>query len=325
MPGIRWIRVAIPFTLDHVNAWAIREADGWAIVDVGMCSEASKAAWRSVVERELDGLPVTRIFVTHSHTDHCGIASWLAGEYGCPLWMTRLEYLHGRMARIEALEPVSTAAIDFYRLASWNDEDIDAHHSWLAAIEASAAELPGSYRRIQDGELIRIGDHDWRVIIGAGHSPEHACFYCPDLKLLISGDQVLPCISSNVSVRPSEPDENPMEDWLASMDKLRREVGDDVLVLPAHNDCFYGLHSRLNKLAASQLEALDRIRVLLTSPRCVTDLFPALFGRSISHSQTGLFGLATGEALACLNFLMHRGEVRRNLCEDGIWRFKLDQ
>lgn len=161
------------------------------------------------------------------------------------------------------------------------------------------------------------------MIVGTGHSPEHACLYCSGLKLLISGDQVLPRISSNVSVYPAEPDADPMHDWLESLAKVKREVPDDVLVLPSHNDCFRGLHARLDYLAASQQRTLERLRKTLKEPRRVVDVFTTLFGRSIDETDGGLLSLATGESLACLNYLWHRGEVQREFDEMGVARYQL--
>ena len=165
---------------------------------------------------------------------------------------------------------------------------------------------------------MQIGAHAWRVVTGNGHSPEHACLHCPELKLLISGDQILPRISSNVSVYPIEPDGDPMADWLASLDKLQREVPDDVLVLPSHNECFRGLHARIDRLRQGQANALDRLRSALETPKRAVDVFDSLFARSIAESNVALLGMATGESLACLNYLLHRGEIRRDVDADGI-------
>jgi glyoxylase-like metal-dependent hydrolase (beta-lactamase superfamily II) len=185
--------------------------------------------------------------------------------------------------------------------------------------------LPESFRRLRDGEILRIGAHDWRVIVGTGHSPEHACLYCPALGVLISGDQVLPRISSNVSVHPTEPDADPMRDWLESIDKLRREVPDDVLVLPSHNEPFRGLHLRLDRLAEGQQQAFERLReALRAGPLRVVDAFAALFSRPITEKDTGLLGMATGETLACLNYLIGRGELSRDL-RDGVHWYALKE
>jgi glyoxylase-like metal-dependent hydrolase (beta-lactamase superfamily II) len=179
--------------------------------------------------------------------------------------------------------------------------------------------MPDSFRRLVDGERILIGSSEWEVVTGTGHSPEHACLYCADRELLISGDQVLPRISSNVSVQPMEPDANPMADWLASLAKLRARVTDEALVLPSHNECFRGLHARLAQLQAGQHEALDKLRTALAEPKRVVDVFGALFRRPISHDNGSLLGMATGEAVACLNYLVARGEAVRELRDGVAW------
>ena len=168
-----------------------------------------------------------------------------------------------------------------------------------------------------------LGAHRWRVVVGTGHSPEHACLYCPELKLLISGDQVLPGISSNVSVFPVEPDANPLADWLDSLDKLERTIADDVLVLPSHNQPFRGLHRRIGALRDSQLRALDRLRQALQQPQRVVDVFGALFSRPITADNM-LMSLATGESVAHLNYLLARGEVTMSINADGCAWYQLN-
>jgi glyoxylase-like metal-dependent hydrolase (beta-lactamase superfamily II) len=182
--------------------------------------------------------------------------------------------------------------------------------------------LPDSFRRLRDAESIRIGTHDWRVVVGNGHSPEHACLHCPELKLLISGDQVLPKISSNVSVFPTEPDADPLGDWIASIAKLRAALPDDVLVLPAHGEPFRGLHARLDRLASGHDKGLGRLRSALAEPKRVVDVFGALFARPID-SNGELLGLATGESLAHLNHLLARGEALHELGSDGVARYRM--
>ncbi|CAN5717930.1 hypothetical protein BH11PSE8_BH11PSE8_30890 [soil metagenome] len=173
--------------------------------------------------------------------------------------------------------------------------------------------------------MVRIGQHDWRVIVGSGHCPEHACLYSAELKLLISGDQILPRISSNVSVYPMEPDSNPMAEWLASLDKIEREVPDDVLVLPSHNECFRGLHARIAHLRKGQHTALDRLRRRLEEPRRAVDVFVSLFGRPIDEANVPLLGMATGEALACLNYLLARGDAVCERDADGVAWYRLSE
>ena len=322
-PGVVWMRMPLPIALDHINVWGIEDDNGWAVVDTGMRTDTTLAAWRELFATTGEQRPLTRIFGTHMHPDHVGMAGWLTRKFNCRLWMTRLEYLNCRVLTADTGREAPAEGVAFYRRAGWGDASLESYRARFGNFGRHVHALPESYRRIVDGEVIRIGAHDWRVIVGTGHSPEHACLYCADLKLLISGDQVLPRISSNVSIHPTEPDADPMREWLESLSKLKREVPDEVLVLPSHNECFYGLHARLDYLAAAQGRTLDRLRRTLQEPRRAIDVFAALFGRGIDESDTGLLNLATGESLACLNYLWHRGEVNRRLDAAGVAWYRM--
>lgn len=313
----------LPFKLDHINVWALADGDGWTLVDTGVRNEETIATWRALFGRNLDGGPIKRVLVTHMHPDHVGMAGWLTRKFGCALWMTRLEYLNCRTVVADTGREAPADALAFYRRAGWSEAAIEGYKSRFGDFGKMIYALPDSYRRIQDGEILRIGSHDWRVIVGNGHCPEHACLYCADLKLLISGDQVLPRILSNVSVYPMEPAANPMAEWLSSLDKIEREVPDDVLVLPAHNDCFRGLHARIEQLRRGQHKSLDRLRSRLHEPRRAVDVFTALFGRPIDETNVPLLGMATGESLACLNYLVALGEARCELDASGIASYRL--
>lgn len=315
-PGVHWLRMPLPIALDHINVWTIADGEGCAVVDTGMRTDAAAAIWRGLST-------VTRVFVTHMHPDHVGMAGWLTRTHGCRLWMTRLEYLNCRVAASDTGRAAPADGADFYRRAGWSAASIELYRARFGRFGQYIHALPDSYRRLRDGEAFPIGDHLWRVIVGTGHSPEHACLYCPELKLFISGDQVLPRISSNVSVFPLEPDADPMADWYASLAKLKDEVPDDVLVLPAHNDCFYGLHARLDRLRRGQDRSLERLRHALGEPRRAIDVFGALFARHIGEADMSLMSLATGESLACLNYLIGRGEVKRELRDDGVMWYSL--
>ena len=317
-PGVMWMRMPLPFVLDHINIWGIEDGDGWTVVDTGIRTDETVAAWRNLFASATDQRALTRVLVTHMHPDHVGMAGWLTRKFQCRLWMTRLEYLNCRVLVADTGREAPDDGIRFYRRAGWGDAALETYRVRFGNFGKFIHALPDSYRRVTDGEEFAIGAHAWRVVVGTGHSPEHACYYCPDLKLLISGDQVLPRISSNVSVHPTEPDADPMRDWLESLAKIRRAVPDDVLVLPSHNECFRGLHARLDYLVESQLQTLEQLRAVLAQPRRAIDVFAALFGRDIGEADTSLLGLATGEAIACLNYLMHRGEIRREFDHAGV-------
>jgi glyoxylase-like metal-dependent hydrolase (beta-lactamase superfamily II) len=298
-PGVLWIRMPLPFTLAHINLWAIEDGERWTLVDSGLRSPETASAWRQLRDGALGGRGVERIVVTHMHPDHVGMAGWITRRTGCRLWMTRLEYLTCRVL-----------------VADTGRDAPEDYRARFGEFGKHTYALPDSYRRIVDGETIRIGAHDWEVITGSGHSPEHACLHCPALGLLVSGDQVLPRISSNVSVFPTEPDADPLGDWLDSIAKLRARVPDDVLVLPAHNLPFRGLHARLDELAAGHARGLAALRERLVEPRRVVDVFGALFRRPID--SPGLLSMATGETVAHLNRLLATGEATVTVDEAGV-------
>jgi glyoxylase-like metal-dependent hydrolase (beta-lactamase superfamily II) len=326
-PGVLWARMPLPWQLSHINVYAIRDGDGWAMVDTGAQTPPGLAAWRKLLGVEgasgaLAGQRLTRVFATHMHPDHMGMAGWLTRRFDCRLWITRLEYLTCRTLMADTGREAPAEAIRFYTQLGWPEESLDTYRARFGSFGKVVHALPDSFRRLTDGERFTIGEHEWQVVVGHGHSPEHACLYCPALKLLISGDQVLPRISSNVSVHPTEPEANPLADWMESLDKLRTQLPGDLLVLPAHGEPFRGLHQRLDRLSGGHARSLDRLRKSLAEPKRVMEVFPALFARQIEATNEMLH-LATGESLAHLNYLMSLGEVQRALADDGVYRYRM--
>jgi len=317
-PGVRWLRMPLPMSLNHINLWALRDGNGWAVVDTGMRTEGGTATWRQWWAESPNEGTITRIFVTHMHPDHVGLAGWLTRKFDCRLWMTRQLRYSCRVMVSDTGREAPDDGLQFYRRAGWSETALESYRARFGDFGKYIHPLPDSYRRLVDGEDIQIGEHLWQVVVGSGHSPEHACLYCPALKLFISGDQVLPRISSNVSVYPTEPDADPMSEWLASLARLKARVPDDVLVLPAHNDAFYGLHARLDYLIQAQERTLKRLQRSLGEPRRVIDTFVTLFGRSIAEADAALLGMATGEAQACLNYLRFRGAIGCQIDTQGV-------
>jgi glyoxylase-like metal-dependent hydrolase (beta-lactamase superfamily II) len=315
-PGLLWLRMPLPGSLRWINVWAMDDGHGWTIVDTGFHTPQSIEAWQAAFGGALHGKAVTRVIVTHMHPDHCGMAGWIVDRFAATLWMTRLEYLTCRLMAADTGKPAPGDGIRFYRSAGWDEESLQQYRERFGQFGRMIFPMPASYRRISDGDVLAIGDREWTVVVGHGHSPEHACLYSPELKVLISGDQVLPRISSNVSVHPTEPEANPLHDWLTSLARVKSRVPDDVLVLPAHNSPFTGLHARIDQLTDGHLTQLAGLEQFLAQPRRVIDTFGILFSRPIAASQ---LGMATGEALAHLNYLHRAGRVIRERDDKDVW------
>jgi glyoxylase-like metal-dependent hydrolase (beta-lactamase superfamily II) len=314
-PGVFWLRMPLFISLPWINVWAISGNDGWTIVDTGIQSAKTVEAWESAFSGHLNPSNVVRVLATHMHADHCGMAGWITKRFNTELWMTQTEYLSSRVTEAETGGKAPQEAIDFYHTAGWNAASIESYKEKYGSLGEMMYPLPHSYRRIVDGERIEIGSHEWTVVVGNGHSPEHASLYCADLQLLISGDQVLPGISSNVSVHATETLDDPLRGWLTSLEKIKRIVPDTVLVLPAHRSPFKGLHARLDQLIDGHHDGLRRLLGDLRRPHRIVDTFGSLFHRPITAD---LLGAATGEALAHLNYLWLSGAITRNVDDHGV-------
>jgi glyoxylase-like metal-dependent hydrolase (beta-lactamase superfamily II) len=317
--GVYWIRMPMWGRLNHINVWLLRDGDGWTIVDTGLFRDDVKEHWRSVWSKVLDGKPITRVIATHLHTDHTGLAGWIVQEWGCELWMSRSDFYMCKTMAADGPSDVPDDAIRFYRRAGFTEERLDRYRSRFGQFGASIATLPAGYRRIGDGQYLEIGDREWRAVIGHGHAPEHVCLYCPELKLIIGGDQILPKITPNVSVQPSEPHANPLREWISSCGRFRELLPSNLMVLPAHESIYLGLHERLTALIDWHEVALEKLYDLCDTPKRAVDVFPALFKSEINE---GSFFPATGEAIAHLHCALERRMLAVEEDEEGVawWR-----
>jgi glyoxylase-like metal-dependent hydrolase (beta-lactamase superfamily II) len=307
-PGVLWARLPLPFALDHINVWLLADGRGWTLVDTGIAHDAARAAWERLERDVLRGRPITRIVCTHFHPDHVGLAGWLRERHpGAELWASQAEWLHARLYAGESARVSRSAARAFYRRAGIPAAEAAPLVDEAPSYRRFVADVPATYRRVRDGAELDVGGVVWRVVVGRGHSPEHVCLHAPALRLLVSGDQVLPHITPNVSVWPGEPAADPVADFLESATRLRR-VPDDVLVLPSHGRPFRGLHARLDALAAHHRQRLEEVLAACAEPRTAHEVTRAMFPRDLDAHQTTF---AVGEALAHLNHLVDAGLVRR--------------
>jgi glyoxylase-like metal-dependent hydrolase (beta-lactamase superfamily II) len=316
-PGILWVRMPLPFALDHINIWLLEDDAGWTIVDTGIGSNRTREYWERIFAEALGAKPVIRVIATHFHPDHVGLASWLVERWGAEFCSSLTEWLFGRALSQEDPESMVRTALAFYRRAGLDEASLAVMAERGNAYAQGVAALPPVLRRLRAGDRLPIGGAEWQVIIGGGHTPEHVCLYSAGSGILIAGDQVLPRISPNISVWPSEPDADPLQDFLASLDQLRA-VPDDTLVLPSHDTPFLGLHDRLDELTAHHQERLRETLDACETPRSVAEVTRIMFRRPLDPHQL-IF--AVGEALAHLNHLLYRGHLSRKTDQNGVLIF----
>lgn len=328
-PGVRWVRMGLPFALDHVNLWLLRDRDedgrdGWAIVDCGVHDEATRAAWEAVFEQALDGLPVLRVLVTHMHPDHIGLADWLCRRWStpgheCRLWISATDYHVARAAGDPSNPFGGEAAAAHYARHGLADADaLKTVAQRSGYYKTLVPAVPARFRRLLDGGTVRVGDHDWHCHAGYGHAPEHIALHAPGPGVLIAGDMVLPRISTNVSVVDVEPEADPLTLYLDSIERMRA-IDADVLVLPSHGLPFKGLHARIDQLQAHHADRFAEVlEACAKAPLTAFQLVPVLFKRALDlHQMT----FAMGESIAHCHALWQRGLLLRLVGGDGRIRF----
>ncbi|WP_377768732.1 MBL fold metallo-hydrolase [Paracoccus aurantiacus] len=320
-PGVLWMRLPLPMKLDHVNVYALDDGDAWTLIDTGFDSGKGRAIWQMLLDGPLGGKPVRRVIATHHHPDHLGLAGWFM-ERGAEFWTTRTAWLTARMLVLDFQPAPVPEAIAFWRAAGMPADLLAARATERPFNFADMVHpFPPGFTRLTEGQIVDIGGRRWLVAMGNGHAPEHATFWSLDDDLVIGGDQLLPGISPNLGVYPTEPGADPVGEWLESCARFADMAEDRHLVLPGHKLPFTGLPLRLSQMNENHLSALGRMEELLKqAPQTAVGCFPALFRRPIGPGE---FGLALVEAVAHLNYLSIRGRiVPAGVDPDGghLWR-----
>ncbi len=333
-PGVRWIRMALPFALDHINLWLLRDRidgrEGWTVVDCCISRPESRAQWEQIFATQLQGLPILRVIVTHMHPDHIGLADWLCRKWDAPLWISATDY-HVARVLVQAGDTLAggESAADFFAAHGLPEgEMLSTIRQRTSYFTTLVPAVPERFVRLMDGHPVRIGGRDWRCISGYGHAPEHIALFCEDLGwtlgersgrgVLLGGDMMLPRISTNVSVHAGEPDANSLQLFLDSLLRFL-SLPEDTLGLPAHGKPFLGIHRRVGQLQEHHQERLaELLAACAERPMSAVEALPILFKRALDvHQMT----FAMGETVAHLHYLWYAGQVQRQRDAQGVWRF----
>ena len=307
--GVYWLRMPLPIALDHINLWILKDEDDlWTIVDTGYDAQECKDVWNKVFNEFLAPDKVKQIIVTHFHPDHIGLAAWLSHRCDAPILISKGEFNHYHDIVTRDAKQFNEKVNTFATEVGFSAE---MKQSLMSFFSSSGK---GDRKRvthdmcefIKEGDVLNINGRQWSVVMGNGHSPEHACLYSDELDALISGDQAIARISSNISVYPSNPDANPLYDWLHSCAKLRDKFGDQTLVLAAHQEPFNGIKQRMQAMIEEHHANLEKIRFALVNKLNTISVRQVIFDRELNLIQTVL---ATGETLAHLNYLKSTQEL----------------
>ena len=319
--GVFWLTMPMPGSLSHINLYVLEDTAGWWIVDTGLSSTAVRDLWRQIFNDYFASKPVIGVICTHMHPDHIGQAAMITEHFKCPLYMTSGEYYQARaFSNGGGNSRSGWIGETFYTRAGMPADYLDQlAKMWESRSSDSMGmpSMPAGFECLRDGQVLTIGEHDWQIQVGSGHSPEHACLYSAALKIMLSGDQILPVITSNVSVHPSEPNANPLKDWMESHNRFLA-TPDDTFILPAHNLPFYGVRARLRDLIDHHNDRMLAIEEVCEEPQVAKALLPVLFRRKLDPRQ---MMMALGEAIAHVHLLMHQNRLQRSLADDGVYRF----
>ncbi len=317
-PDICWFRQPLPFALDHVNNWIIDEGRSYTLIDTGHGNPEVQAMWDRALRDRLADKPITRVLVTHFHPDHAGNAGWLCRKLGAGLIMTELEFAMTRALELDDRPGYGDAAAAYFADAGAPIEIVEAMRARGNPYRRGVSEPPRSFRGVRDGDLLKIADSNWQVMIGRGHAPEMICLYSAERNLLIAADQLLPRITPVVGAWQAMPEADPISDFIAS-NRQFRDLPEDTLVLPSHGRPYRGLHRRLDQLDGHHEERLQRALGLCAEPASAFAIMGGLFERHLDRHQ---IGFALAETLAHLNHLVERGELERVDDSAGPRRFR---
>ena len=311
--GVLWMRLPLPMALDHVNIFALDEGDCWALIDTGFYSKRGLRIWDKLFAGPLSGKPIGKVLITHHHPDHVGMAGWFQTHHEVELLGSRTAWLMARMLTLDDQSKPTPETLKFWRRAGMDPEIYQERKDGRPFNFADMVyPMPLGFTRLVEGQSLCLGGRDWTVRMGNGHAPEHATLWSDDL--VIGGDQLLSTISPNLGVYATEPEAEPVGEWLESCTRLSSYATDNQLVLPGHKLPFRGLPFRLKQLIQNHHGALDRLQAHIATPKTAHECFAPLFKRKIGHGE---YGLALVEAVAHLNHLHQTGRATRTQQADG--------
>jgi glyoxylase-like metal-dependent hydrolase (beta-lactamase superfamily II) len=305
---LRWIRLPVPGPLQHINVWLAPGRRRRVLIDTGLNQPETHAAWEALAASERLGEELEAILVTHHHPDHFGMAANLAARFHVPVRMSEPARAAAQRATAGALAAGADALAEYRDTWGVDFEVLLTRARAAGVYEKLVSGMPAPTAFITEGERIAELRDPWNASLHFGHAEGHVCLHWLQSNLLISGDQLLPAISSNVSLYPGAGSSDPLADFLDSLERLAG-LPETTVVLPAHGRPFRGARARAAQLRAGHELRLGTLCDFATEPRRTAEVVGALFGARNLEGWNSL--LAYGETLAHMRYLQRRGRLTR--------------
>jgi glyoxylase-like metal-dependent hydrolase (beta-lactamase superfamily II) len=312
-PGLLWVRLPLPFQLNHINVWLIEDGDGWFLIDTGCNTEEINRAWENLFSGVMENKPITRLAVTHGHVDHVGLAGKITSRFGAHYVGTFGEWVWARIAHTKDFPGSNMALHDFLLGHGFEDAQVRNMVQTRSHFIDLSTPVPPAISEIRDGDTIEIAGRPWQILVTKGHAFEHSSFYDPAENVIIVGDHLLPNISPVIAVDEMIPGADPLKDFLESFSRFS-DIPSDTLVLPSHGLPYRGIHQRINELRQHHEKRLEATVKQLDKPLTARELAKAMFPR-----VEGTIGIsfALAETLAHVNYLLNQEVIKEDVNASG--------
>lgn len=307
LPNLYRMEIPLPKSpLKALNSYLIKARGRFLIIDTGMNRDECRRAMLSDLAKLGVDLKRTDFFITHIHTDHCGLVANLATD-------TSTVYFNQKEASASSFYEYWQAMKGHYRSGGFPEEELEKSLKYHPGYRYES-EGRVDFSILKEGDTIEIGDYCFRCIETPGHSPGHMCLYEADKKILISGDHILLDITPNISLWAE--DGNPLREYLASLDKVYALEVD--LVLPGHRSIATDHRKRITELKHHHRARLSEILAILESGEKNAFQISSRVRWNLDYSSWELFPsiqkwFAVGETLSHLKYLEEDGLVRTRM------------
>lgn len=296
------VKLPLPFIPREINCYAIKGKNGWSLIDSGFSYKKGILGWQEFMQTNgIKPQDINGIYLTHSHLDHYCLTGWLQQLSGAPVYISALE------AKAQERYRKAAGTKEFSEVLLKNGIPTKLISTEMETFMISGM-IPEQEQPeltiIKPGEKVLLGDFEYSVVLTPGHTNGHTCFHNEKYGILLSGDHILPEITTNIGLWPWTAT-NPISDYLDSLESCRSL--NCRLVLPAHGNPFSNLAERISVLREIYREKLDLAKSFVVKETTVYKVVLQVYGEAVRDIN---LALAMGTVYAQLTFLCNKGELK---------------